>query len=298
MRTTNWGRGLWRGLILLCIGLVLIGVGLSLGGEWRGVREFRGFNWDDDGRFTLEGDDMIIEDVEVTQGEIPASITALDLHIKAGSLEIRRGSEGGYRIEGVGLGHLDIDASGSTFRLRQDDWNGAFRFGKNSNALTVVITLPREITFDKVSISIGAGRALIEDLSAGRFELKNGAGSIRASHITADRAVVSSGAGEIEFEKTVFKDATIETGVGRFELKGDITEKAVVTAGIGEVTLTLAGSEKDWRFDFTRGIGEVRIGRDSWTGIGSGSAGSRDAQKHLTLTTGIGAIRVFFDILE
>jgi hypothetical protein len=46
--------------------------------------------------------------------------------------------------------------------------------------------------------------------------------------------------------------------------------------------------------DFNRGIGSVRIGDETFNGVGNGSAGNRDAKREIDLSTGVGAARVDF----
>ena len=297
MDNKNSGRGLMKGFFLLCIGGILIAVGLSLGGQ--SVREFEFWPWNND-RFMFhyefgdDDDDTLIRPVTVYEGTIPSNITNLAVDLKFSSLEIRQGSVPEYRASDFREGSISITMDGDTFVVEETDWQSRKNFGEHHLKSHLEIVLPEDRTLDAATISVGAGSMTMTDIDADTFDIQSGAGSIRGDGIRAKRASLKTGAGSLEFTDSSFGETLIQTGAGRVRFDGELDSRSVISTGAGSVELDLAGSEDDYRVDFTRGIGSVRVGRSSYNGIGSGTAGNMDADRHLEITTGVGSVCIRF----
>lgn len=297
MDNRNSGRGLMKGFFLICIGCILVAIGLSFGGKT--IREFKfwpwdckpflfnpGF-WDDDG-------DACISPVEMQEGTIPAGIRNLKVDLKFSSLEIRHGSVPEYRATDFREDTLRATVEGDTLIVEETDWQGRRNFREHPVKSHLEVILPENVTLDDTIISIGAGSLTITDVDAERLSIESGAGSIRGTGVHANRVSVKTGAGSLDFSDCSFEDTVIQTGAGRVQFDGALTSRAAISTGAGSVEFDLAGSENDYRIDFTRGIGSVRIGRSTYNGMGSGTAGNLDAGRRLDITSGVGAVRIRF----
>ena len=296
MDNKNSGRGLMKGFVLLCIGGILIAVGLSFGGQ--SVREFEFWPWNNEhfnfGRDCWDDDDTLIRPVTVYEGTIPSNITNLAVDLKFSSLEIRQGSVPEYRASDFREGSISITMDGDTFVVEETDWQSRKNFGEHHLKSHLEIVLPEDRTLDAATISVGAGSMTMTDIDADTFNIESGAGSIKGDGIRAKRASLKTGSGSLEFTDSSFGETLIQTGAGRVRFDGELDSRSVISTGAGSVELDLAGSEDDYRVDFTRGIGSVRVGRSSYNGIGSGTAGNMDADRHLEITTGVGSVRILF----
>lgn len=297
----NPGPGLWSGFMLLVIGCVLIAIGLSLGGHWSYIPWWpwhRDSNfeltWNDgNGSFSSSHDESI-RDIEDLSAAIPSGVTNVDIRLKAASLVIKSGASGEYRADGFGKGSVRINLDGDTLLIEETDWNHSFGFGDDFQKPSLEIVLPEGVTLATCRVNLGAGSASFDSIKADTFDVESGAGAIKGNGIDAEKVSVETGAGSIEFTESNFGDSDISSGAGRFVFDGTIGNRTDVSTGAGSVEMSVAGSEDDYRIEFERGIGSVRIGGESFNGVGNGTAGSRNADKKITLSTGVGSVKIDF----
>ncbi len=287
MRGRHPGHSLWNALLLICVGCVLIAIGLSFGGHWAAARYLP---WDWDG-----GRGETIRPVEETSGTIPSGVRRLDIELTAASLIIKSGDSLSYRAIGMDGRAFKASSSGDSFSIEERGWRHVFSLDEGFVQRTVEITIPSDIRLEGCRIEVGAGKVTIDGLSVDRFRVESGAGVIDATGITAGDALVKTGAGSIRFKDCSFTDANFETGAGRIEYRGRLLGRSRVATGAGSVELALDGSEDDYRIDYARGIGSVRIDGQEFNGVGDGRAGNRDADRELRIETGVGAVQIRFD---
>ena len=297
MDNRNSGQGLIRGFVLLCIGCILVAIGLSLGGKT--IREFKFWPWDSDHfhfnwEFGDDDGDSCISPVEICEGPIPADIRNLTVDLKFSSLEIRRGSAPEYRATDFRENTLQVMVEGDTLIIEETDWQGSRNFGDPHMKSHLEIILPEKAALGAATVSIGAGALTMTDVAAEYLSIESGAGSIKGTGLNADRVSLKTGAGSLDFSGCSFGNTVIQTGAGRVQYDGSLMSHTEISTGAGSVELDLDGSEDEYRIDFTRGIGSVRIGRSSYNGLGSGTAGNLDAGRRLDITSGVGAVRIRF----
>lgn len=291
-----------RGFVLVCIGCVLIGVGLSMGGR----PDFLDRHFFPEGRRQWEkswgyenksegGADMKVTAIKLVEEKLGPDIREMDISLKAARVIIRSGTEPSLRIESGEKSTIEYTITDDSLRIRERDWNSVFSFGNKSENVLVEIVVSDVRTINRLNVSLGAGTLSVESLAVESFQLKQGAGECVISDLRAERASVSAGAGDYRIERAKLGEALIETGVGRFVYTGQLEKQAVISTGIGEVNLRLEGTVNDYRIGYTRGIGDIRIDGISYAGIGSGAAGNLNAEKTIEVTTGIGAVKIDFD---
>lgn len=292
-RNRRTGKSLFHGFFLLCAGCVLIAVGLSLGGRLSAFnwhpwdRDGNNFNWHD-----FRTDNSITEAVTL-EDIIPADIRSIEIHLSAASLVIREGEIAGYRAIDFGKDGIEISKNGKEIRFKELDWEHRFGFDKNLKPV-LEITLENGKKLDTCEITVGAGTLNLNTINTQKLRLESGAGAIKGHNLTADTVQIRTGAGSLEFEKCFFNDTEIETGAGRIVFEGDFLNRAEITTGAGEIELTLDGLEKDYRINFIRGLGSVKIGEATFSGVGNGSGGNKDAKRQLKVSTGIGSVQISF----
>ncbi len=289
MANNNAGRGLGRGFFLICMGIVLVAIGLSLGGKL----EFG--HWPFGTRASWEwGNDDAIEDVTEIERGISTETEELVVELKAASLSIVTGPEAGVRAIDVNATTMSVEQDGAVFRIRENEWRNTIRFGKDAIRPRIEITLPEGTTLKLVSLSMGAGSLDLTGIDADRLEIETGAGSVKGTGVSARFAEIETGAGSIDFTDTRLNDARIRTGAGKCALSGTLTGSSSIETGAGKVDLDLRGKKEDYRIEYERGIGSVRIGSEEFTGVGNGSVGTSDAPHRLRVQTGVGAVRISF----
>lgn len=309
MRNRRPGNGLWKGFMLLCIGCVLIAVGLSLGGHWTGLRlwpwhkgeQSYHYDWsfpgnDSDSEFHMDKpDENAIQDI-ADQGEaIPEGVRNIDVRLKAATLILKTGSEGTWSATDFEPGSLSVRVDGDTLRVEEEDWRHSIDLGSNFPKPRLEIVLPEGASIGKCRVSLGAGSVVASPLTVDELEMESGAGSIKGTEIVAGKATLKSGAGSVDLESCDFGETRMETGAGKIAYSGSVGDWLDVSTGAGAVDLKLSGSEDDYRIDYSRGLGSVRVGNESFSGVGDGSAGNRNADKKIRLSSGIGSVRVEFE---
>lgn len=292
--------------MLLVIGCVLIAVGLSLGGRWTNVPWLHGFNFGDWHFDSNWGNSEIsdIQDIEELSGELPSELRSLEIRLKVANLVVKYADAGGagsvagdageYRAEGFEKDSVEITREGDRLRIEERDWQHTIDFGNENPKPTVTIVLPVGIPLDMLRVNMGAGSASFESLDVRDLSVESGAGSIRGNGVKARSVSLEAGAGSIEFNDCEFGDAKVSAGAGRFVYSGTLGDNTTVSTGAGSVEMNVTGSADDYRIEFERGIGSVRIDGESFNGIGNGSSGSRSASRKIKLSSGVGSIRIDF----
>jgi hypothetical protein len=287
----NPGKKLVSGLWLLCIGCVLIAIGLSLGGRWNAPKW-----WPlDDKGFHLEwkhgrgGFGNV-----ASSGEIPETVKIIDVSLAAAGLTVTRGTEARNRLTGFDTDGVEVRAEGDTLKIEEHGFAHSINLGGEFARPRVEIEIPEGMKLDKCEISLGAGALSLDGIASREIRVESGAGAVRGTGLDADRLDAKSGAGNVEFTDSRFGETDIQTAAGRVAVKASLGEKTTISTGAGAIELTLPGSPDDWRFEFERGVGVVRIGDETFTGIGNGTAGNRNAAKTVRLSSGVGAVMVGF----
>lgn len=283
------GRGLGRGFALICIGIVLIAFGLSLGGKPEAIRwRF----WE--GKKARHSSEAVITDIAENHGEIADNVRRLRIRLTAGNLVIHTGSDAGYSASDFEENGIEIEASGDTLTFTEGDWHDAFRFARENPGPTLELTLPKGTELDELEVSLGAGNMTVEGIGIDLMRIESGAGTVSIDSVVSGDTGIKTGAGKIRITESSLKDARIETGAGKLEFDGQLTGRSVVSTGAGAVELDLEGKESDYYIEYQRGIGTVTIGDKSFTGAGNGSVGKPDAPNRLELNTGLGSVTVDF----
>ena len=142
---------------------------------------------------------------------------------------------------------------------------------------TVIITVPKNKTFGKVTINSGAGSIYIEKLTCDTLDLDLGVGTTDIDYIKVNsKAKIDGGVGAV--------------GVGKSDISAKLTGKSDIDAGIGDVKLTLKGGENIYTLRGETGIGAVRVGGEKLVDdkdMGSG-------KNIVDIDGGIGTVRIDF----
>lgn len=121
----------------------------------------------------------------------------------------------------------------------------------------ITIVIPEGYVFENVDMEIGAGQAEINDLCAESLDIEVGAGQAELINLDVQYFSASTGAGQIEAE--------------------------------------LAESEEDYNYDVECGIGEIKIGKNSYGGFGRDThIENPGAKREMDIECGVGQIVIEF----
>ncbi len=157
----------------------------------------------------------------------------------------------------------------------------------------LLVTIPADHTFTKISIDHGTGQINLQTLRANNITLNLGAGICTIeTMIATERAKIDTGIGRIEIQNGTLHHADIDLGVGETLISASLTGNSQIDCGIGKTALSLHGTAEDYTVNVDKGIGSVQINQnDVKDGIAYGNGTNQ-----LTIEGGIGTIDVQFVI--
>ena len=134
---------------------------------------------------------------------------------------------------------------------------GGIKIGVNSNNGSIVVNIPRNTTFDEVDLELDAGKATFSGLVANSVD--------------------------------------IEVGAGEVSLKGLDTKALDTSVGAGKLYIELVGGESDYNYNAECGMGDIKIGTVSISGMGgSKETNNPGASRFMDLECGMGEIQIEF----
>lgn len=134
---------------------------------------------------------------------------------------------------------------------------GGQRLGVNNNRASIVIRIPQNYSFEEFELEVGAGEATVDGMVAEEASINVGAGKASVTNLDA-------------------KDINAETGAG-------------------ELYLEVVGKKEDYSYNLECGIGELEVGKDSYSGLGSEKRiKNPDAKRFLEAECGIGKVQINF----
>lgn len=233
--------------IILVVGLVVAGIGLSIGGHHYNGK-------------TASFSEAIDQE-----------ITSLDISVEYGSLEIIEGDEFRIVAENFRDNTLEWEVSGGRLTVKEDsskNWK-MFYFGWNE-AQKLTIYVKKGTLLNEADISIGAGRLYGQALHAKSITLDCGAGTVEIDEISGCEDMdISCGAGMVDVKADITRKIEIDNGVGyvSLDLIGEKEDYSVHTeSGITSVKINGEDYRRedfpanaDNRIDISNGIGEISI---------------------------------------
>lgn len=165
-----------------------------------------------------------------------------------------------------------------------------FNIGKNGPE--IVITVPKEFQAENLSLHLGAGELIADELFAKKAKLEVGAGLMEINRMTVDGFIsLETGTGKIDVESLKSQSARFDCGMGSIEVEGEIPSDIEAECGIGELKLDLLGNERDYNYDIDCGIGEVSINQNTYGGTDHRKI-NNGADAKISLDCGIGSIKI------
>lgn len=79
------------------------------------------------------------------------------------------------------------------------------------------------------------------------------------------------------------------------DLYGEVEKEVKIECGVGQVNYTAVGSQEDYDYEVSCGIGSVTVGSDSYSGMGGERKVNNNGSKKMEIECGIGMVDVSFD---
>ena len=286
-------------------GILLIFIAVCIGG-WDTLFNFGGVTIDWEGIHyydnNLDGFFLTGGNETMDKGDIKK----LNIDVEYGKLIIKTDDVDEIKVDTKNIvsNRFSWDTTGDTLKIR---YRGGFSFFTWKSDSEITVTLPKDMSFEKVSITNGAGKTDIKNITSDEISMENGAGELTFADITAkDKLYLENGAGavkmknincgkiefsggggEINAEDVICSGLEMEAGVGSFKFSGEINGNAEIDNGIGEIRMTVYGKSSDYSFDVDSGIGNVRVN-------GNTPISNTGGKYKFKIETGIGEVKVDF----
>ena len=289
---------------------------------WNGLRW--GLRWGDNGlRFGFFDDEdwqdddyglpniASISDMEQT-GYTASDIADIDIDLGAVYLVIEESEDD----------HIWIKNDSSVKTIKYGVENGVFRLyggkkgliGDNSYKGNVYLRLPKGMNLDSIEIEIDAGRLDNISLEADTIDLSSGAGEFNMDGLTAIAVFISVGAGDMDIDSIVadtvgiavgagnvdaknveVEHIDLEVGMGSIDIQGKITGDMNADCAMGNISLKLQGKETDHNYDLECAMGNVKIGKNEYSGIAAERSIDNGSSSDFDIDCAAGNITIEFE---
>lgn len=213
-----------------------------------------------------------------------------------------------YELEVELANYALIIEQGDTLSVAYDDRNKRVTVEDNKLIITekkklfhgqegycVVLTVPKNYIFTDVSIVMGAGLLDIDYLRTNSLDLELGAGNVDITNLTAITSVdIEGGAGDLSITDSEITDLDLDMGVGTLTLETDLIGNNTIDLGIGDSDIKLKGTASDYRFDITKGVGEITFDGEKFTADSSSVAMYHNDISNVEINCGIGKVNIDF----
>lgn len=258
------------GVLLICTVPFLIAV-FSLNVAFSGGKETLSSVIVNDGF----DDDTDLVDIKDLDTKISAdNVKNLEIEIGACELSIVSSDSKDFRFECsrvISTKKKVVRLDGSTLKIKYEEKKNTF-----TSTPHFTLYVPENMNFEKVSISLGAGNLVIDEL------------------ISTKDLDINLGAGNLEIYDLTAEDVNVKCGCGNVELYGNIVGDLDAELGLGNITMELDGTESDHNYDISCVMGDVTIGNNEYSGLSSSRFMDNDAKSDFSIDCALGNIEIFF----
>lgn len=242
---------------------------------------------------------MFAHSQKIYKGDVPryclgTDVENLDIEVGGCILETKTSKDDSFYIEVNKAYKFQGYVEDDTLYIKAS--NGAKTWNKMGSC-TITLYVPRNFGFENVDIEMGAGVLEVSDLLAGDcISLEVGAGQIVIDNIQSNTLELEIGAGEIKLKNMdVYEELSAEVGMGNFEANGVVMGKADIQCAMGNVDLELAGGETSYNYIVECAMGNIDIGNHSYSGLAKEMSINNNAGVTIELECAMGNITVTFD---
>ena len=251
------------------LGLVLCLVGLGLGATLDRIGEvYRdGYVFED-----YDKEDPDISGNAFSGAESFDGVRSLDVEVGKARVVIEESDGTEIKVDGSGLNSkqkLSCKQEGTELEIKVTGDR------ISSGEVTLLISIPKEQTFEEVSFDVGGGVLKIENIAANILD-------------------ISVGAGETNIERFQAGELDVECGAGIAALAGELLQRADLECGVGELELKLIGKETDFNYSLECGIGTIDMGNSSFSGLGTERYIDNGQSRELSVECGVGSVELQF----
>ncbi len=254
-----------KGLVIFSLIIVILGFGMLIAG------------------FTLGGNlnefNLGVEN-SMDINETYNNVNELELDLKFGDIQIKDGDT--FRIEGSVPDNIKFETNvkDGKWTIKDDSKIGTisiFGFPVSKYNYNVTIYIPSNNKLNKVKIDVGACKLQAETLNSKDIDINVGAGELTVNKLISDSNKIDCGVGKVQINSATFNNSNVKCGVG-------------------DITMKVDGNQNNYNYEIDTGIGNVNIGDNSYSGIGSNKRiKNNNTDNLLKVDCGVGNVTVNFE---
>lgn len=205
-------------------------------------------------------------------------VHSLNINSGAGTLLIRPGDTFEVSANNVHKNEFESAVVNGVWTIRSRTPRGVFfwpNIGIRSDSAdnTITVTLPRDAVLKSCALTLGAGTLTADALGTGVLTVKVGAGEAVIRNLTAETVSADNGAGSIRID-------------------GAITGNTAIKCGVGSVTINLLGRFEDYDYSVKVGVGSAKINDLTFAATASQTIRNPGSVGAFDINCGVGEIIV------
>lgn len=196
-------------------------------------------------------DDISYEKLKMV--DLSSQTTALNIEVSSVNVYIKEGET--FKVE------TDSDFIKSTqdkkqITIEEEEHNWLF----STHHDDLIIYIPKEVSFDSVSLNTKIGKIKIDALYTKNLYLEQGAGKIDIAYLgVSESANLNGGVGELTIGDGAIQQLSLKTGVAKTSITSKILGNSHIESGLGSLDLTLLGEEAAYQLEVDQGIGSMDV---------------------------------------
>lgn len=257
-----------------------------------------GVYWNSGVHYDLNVSDIYNDGYPILHGDtsgysLGSDIDSLQIELGGYILETRASKDDSFYLETKNVENFQCYVENGVLCLKAVNSNGisiGITQGKR-----VTLFIPEEQYFEEVEVELGAGEITLENVNTGEMSLEVGAGGIYCRNIKAGELEASVGAGEIKLDGIDVEVLDVEVGMGEIVGNGSIRKSASLECSMGNLELTLKGSERDFNYRLEVAVGNLTLGRNSYSGLAKEQNIQNGAEKNMDIQCSMGNATILFE---
>lgn len=215
-------------------------------------------------------------------------IENMKIEIGYSKLTIKEGTE--LKVEGINSSKtLETKKSGKTLVIKD---NKVWTWFNEHEQAEIIVTVPKNILFEKVKIEAGSGELNISDLKTKNLDFDVGAGNVIISNMLVEnKADIDGGAGKVVIKSSNLNNLDLDVGVGEFQIQDTILlGNNDIDAGVGRLEINLKGNLEEYKIIPKRGLGSFTL--ENKEVVDNGVYG--EGQNKIKIDAGVGKVEISF----
>lgn len=161
------------------------------------------------------------------------------------------------------------------------------------NSGKVKIYVPSTI-FEKVDLSIRAGKLECNGMSTKELKVDVGAGECTLTSVNSEDTSIKVGTGECNFAFSDLGVSNFDVGMGEIDADSSKIKSGDIDCGIGQVDLELTNSITDFNYSLKVGAGEINIGEKEFSGLSNKTTIDNGVENNIDIDCGMGEVNIEF----